>query len=618
MTAPSPINDETNLVTFTILTNGSEISGTYQVRSIEVTKNLNRIPSARFSISDGSPATADFEISDTDDFKPGNEIEIKAGYHSDETTIFKGIIIKHGVRIGENCSPELNVECRDEAVKMTVGRKNATYGDGKTTTTDGDLMKQVIENAGLHASVGGTSEKLKEVIQFYSTDWDFLLTRAQRNSMVVIVDAGAVDVNEPKVSESAVLSLTYGTDILDFQADMDAQTQLSSVTAAGWDPATQAVVTGSSTNPTVNSQGNIDSSTLAGVLSVSDFTLQTNAPLEAADLTAWASAQLQRSWLNRITGHAKFQGNALAAPGATIDVSGVGTRFNGTIYVTGVTHEVANGNWTSDVTFGLDYASFSETPNIVAPLTAGLLPGVNGLQIGTVKQIYEDPDQATRIQVEIAILQAESSLVWARMATFYATNSAGTVFYPEVGDEVILGFVNDDPRYPVILGSMYSKTNVPPVDPDEENTIKAFTTKGGNAITLTDKENEQSVAISTPQKNNVIFSDKEKSIVITDQNSNKVTMSEEGISIEDKNGNSMAMSSSGVTIKSASNLTIEASGNVTIKATGNLDAQATGNATVKGMQATLQADMAAKVTGQQAELSGALNAKISGAMVNIN
>lgn len=618
MAAPSPINDKTNLVTFTILTNDSEISGTYQVRSIEVENSMNRIPTARFTISDGSPALADFVISDSDDFKPGNTVEIKAGYHSDEATIFKGIILKHGVRIGENCSPELNVECRDKSVKMTVARKNATFGDGKTATTDGSLMKKVIEDAGLTASVGTTSEQLKEVIQYYSTDWDFLLMRAERNGMVVIVNDGTVDVNVPKVTGSAVLSITYGTDMLDFQADMDARTQLTSVSAASWDSATQAVISGDSTNPTINTQGNIDSATLADVLGVSNFTLQSNAALTADDLAGWASSQLQRSWLNRITGHAKFQGSSLVLPGTVVEVDGVGARFNGNVYVTGVTHELKEGNWTSDIKFGLNYTAFNETPNIVAPLSSGVLPGVNGLQIGTVKQIFEDPDQETRIQVSIPILQSEATLIWARMATFYATNGAGTVFYPEVGDEVVLGFLNEDPRYPVILGSMYSKTNVTPVDPDEKNTIKAFATKGGNAITFNDEEDKQSIAISTPEKNNVVFSDSEKSIVVTDQNENSITMSDEGITIKDKNNNSIEMASSGITIKSDGDITIQATGNVNLKATGNLDGQATGNATIKGMEATLQGDLSAKVTGQQAELTGSLTAKISGAMVNIN
>ena len=46
--------------------------------------------------------------------------------------------------------------------------------------------------------------------------------------------------------------------------------------------------------------------------------------------------------------------------------------------------------------------------------------------------------------------------VWARMAHVYATEDCGFVFYPEVGDEVVLGFFDDDPTYPVILGSLYS------------------------------------------------------------------------------------------------------------------------------------------------------------------
>ena len=56
-------------------------------------------------------------------------------------------------------------------------------------------------------------------------------------------------------------------------------------------------------------------------------------------------------------------------------------------------------------------------------------------------------------------------------------NQAGIFFYPEVGDEVILGFINDNPDDPIILGSLYNgNSKNPPFSPDEDNSNKAFLT----------------------------------------------------------------------------------------------------------------------------------------------
>ena len=90
-----PNQQNTDLVSFTLLVNGLPVGKEIGVTSIAVNKEVNKIPWAKIIIQDGDVAIEDFEISNQETFKPGNEIEIQAGYHSDESTIFKGIIVKH-------------------------------------------------------------------------------------------------------------------------------------------------------------------------------------------------------------------------------------------------------------------------------------------------------------------------------------------------------------------------------------------------------------------------------------------------------------------------------------------------------------------------------------------
>ena len=84
-----PTQAETDLATFTILSNGQEIGGEVGIDSVFVVKSVNKIPTARIAVFDGSVPREDFEVSSGNLFVPGNEIEIKAGYHSDEETLFK-------------------------------------------------------------------------------------------------------------------------------------------------------------------------------------------------------------------------------------------------------------------------------------------------------------------------------------------------------------------------------------------------------------------------------------------------------------------------------------------------------------------------------------------------
>jgi len=102
-----PSNEPKTAATFTILSGGAAVSRTYNVLSIVVSKEVNRIASAVIVIADGDPSKQTFDISNKADFEPGKEIEIKAGYRADEETIFKGIVIKHGIKMRKNGSLHL-------------------------------------------------------------------------------------------------------------------------------------------------------------------------------------------------------------------------------------------------------------------------------------------------------------------------------------------------------------------------------------------------------------------------------------------------------------------------------------------------------------------------------
>ena len=56
----------------------------------------------------------------------------------------------------------------------------------------------------------------------------------------------------------------------------------------------------------------------------------------------------------------------------------------------------------------------------------------------------DDPDQQGRIQVSLPFLGGENSSYWAPVATMMAGNKAGSWFMPEIGDEVLIAFLQDD------------------------------------------------------------------------------------------------------------------------------------------------------------------------------
>ena len=181
------------------------------------------------------------------------------------------------------------------------------------------------------------------------------------------------------------------------------------------------------------------------------------------------------------------------------------------------------------------------------------MPAVSGLQIGIVKSIADDPDKAFRVNLSVPALADEAAEVWARWAFPDAGNNRGMIFWPEPGDEVVVGFFNDDPRQPVVLGSLYSAKQVPPAPydkPDDKNLARGFFTKAGSEIGFLDDEGKSQVFLRTSAKHEIKLDDDAKAITLADSNGNTITLDDKGI-----------------TIKCAKDLKIDASGNVEIKGT---------------------------------------------------
>lgn len=588
------------LVTYTIKVDGASIPDIIEIKKIKIEQPINRVSKTIISVIDGDAAKETFEVSSSKVFVPGNKISIEVGYDSENKILYKGIITKQSLNISDTDGALLEVECRDEAVKMLVGRKSVTYNKKK----DSEIMSTIIGNySGLKAEVSATKEKWPEQVQYYTTDWDFIMARAEANGMIVTTMEGKVSVFPPDKDKSSVLEITYGDDLFGFNADLDAITQLGAVEASAWDFQNQKVISNTTKN-SFSGAGNLSSKELSKVVGLSDYKVQTTASLKAPDLTNWTKATLVKSDFSKIRGEVKFQGTEKVIPGKYITLSGLGDRFNGDHLISNVRHTIGNGNWITEVTIGLSPIWFTEEPDVTAPPASGLLPGVQGLFNATVKKMYEDPDKQFRILVDIPLFDNKGEGIWARLSNFYSTSGAGAFFLPEVGDEVIVGFLNEDPRFPIILGSLYSSTKHKPyktLSPDQKNSKKAIVSKSGIFIEF-DDENKV-FTIETPSKNTAIFDDKKKEITIKDQHNNSVVMS-----------------SSGINIKSPKNIAIEANQKLTLKGKqGVIIDSSPGDVTIKGTNIKQTANVKLSAKGNaQAELTGGAQTTIKGAMVMIN
>jgi len=558
-----------NVVTYQVLINGQVANPSYELLSMLITREVNRVPSARLVFKDGDPSQSTFALSEANDFVPGTQVIVKLGRDGSNNQAFEGIIVRHAIRVKENGQSELTVDCRDEAVRMTVGRHSKYY----TQVKDSDLFNTLVSNyPNLSCSVPDTSFQHEELVQHHLSDWDFMLLRAEANGMLVSAIDGQVNINPPQTAATPVLQVNFGSSILEFEAEMDVRNQWNNVEARSWDYHNQVLFQAdSSGNPAWTEPGNILASQLAQAINLPNYELHHSGYLQDQELQSWADGMMLRSLLAKICGRAKCTGFAGVNPGDMVTVTGVGGRFNGNVYVTAVKQEVGNGMWDTHIQFGLHPRRYAELfQDIDDRPAAGLAGGIRGLQIGVAVQLQGDPEGQGRIKVKVPMVDNTSQGIWTRVATLDAGSHRGSFFLPEVNDEVIVGFINDDPAQAVLLGMVNSSARPAPQPNTSANNTKGFTSRSGMKILFDD--GETSITIITPGQNQIVLDD-------TKQN----------ISIADQNGNSITMDSTGITLSSSS-------GQVIVNAGTNINLTATVDLTASGATASLTGDTSASIT----------------------
>ena len=314
----------------------------------------------------------------------------------------------------------------------------------------------------------------------------------------------------------------------------------------------------------------------------------------------WADGMALKAGLARYQGSVSFYGSAKVKPGCLIELKGLGKRFNGNMFVGSVTHTIEDNEWLTEAGAGVSPLNITDEPDVVSPTAAGFLPGLQGLHTAVVKKLDGDPQKEYRIQVELPWLDGKSKLLWARVATMYATGGMSTFFLPEPGDEVLVGFMNQDPTHPVVLGSLYGVKHKPPFEFEAKNNTKAIVTR--EKLRIEFDEEKKVITVSTPGKNTLEISDDGKSIRLTDQHKNEIKMD-----------------SGGITLSSSKDIKLTAKGGITMDATSKISGTAKSDISLDGMNVKVQAKVGATVKGNAtAELSASGQTTVKGAMVMIN
>jgi phage baseplate assembly protein gpV len=432
-------------------------------------------------------------------------------------TLFKGIIKSLDKHI-ENSQVVAKIECKDIALRLS---QSSTEAENKNQTFE-DKLTLFTNNLELSDNLSGQDWGEEQITHNNTTvPWDYLIGFLDSIGMMISLRNAAftgIDILSPE--SEAIYMAENGINVFAFTGKLDAEQRRSSITIERWDIENQE---------TSNVNVSQDTSENPHTVRLSETVLQDST------LERIANAIMAKSNIASITGKVSTFGNLIAKSGDYISFNKVNPEIdNQVLLITQEEHIIENGCWKTEYIYGLE-SERSFTQNTTAGVNnthaeIGQSNSINGLQIGIVTQIHEDPNNQFRVKVRIPMLSESGEGVWARLATINASNEMGSYFIPSVNDEVILGCLNNNPDTPIILGSLYSSSKAMPFPITEDNYLKGFVTKEETKIMMDDEK--KSIELSTKNGNTLTISDDLKGFVIEDENSNKIILNDQGITIE--------------------------------------------------------------------------------------
>jgi len=596
-------------VDFAISVDGKELEELVagEVRSIDVTEEIGRLTRVSIVLRNWDTAenTTDEKVQGT--FKVGSALSIRLGYEFDLFNVFDGLIVGAVVRCTPGQVPELEVRARCHGIKLLGTPRFRVWSD----QSDFEAITSLCKDAGLKV-VGKAGFSHPFLVQHRACDWDFVLTRAAALGLQAYVRSGTKEDKQPtlhfaaaETTKKPTASLQLGENILTAEISQDITIATGDATASAWDPQSKELVTvdtaaSAARMPRGDRPKNSALLTHAKLSESRKREAAASTPMDQAELKARTQALVDRGVTDACYGAITCAGDALLRIDSMVKVTGFGKSFDGPHYVTRVRHHLVPGTYTTRLRFG--------TPPVPTPKSDDrtdrnhVLPTMPSLVIGTVES-FEDKDRKQgRVQLRFPWMNADEAPIWARLATPAGGAARGFVFVPEPDDEVLVQFLDGDPRYPVVIGSLWNGVDAPPdtYDP-EKNDRRSIVSRKGHKFVFDDGDDSPGIFIETAAGQQVHVDDTSGSeaIMLKDKTGNKLQMNADGISLTAASGKTIELSAPGGTIKLAANeITSKADTDASFAGGTGLTLESQGQAELKGLNVAIngQISIMAKAT----------------------
>lgn len=336
-----------------------------------------------------------------------------------------------------------------------------------------DLACELVADLGVSVEVEEPGPLWPRVIQHRQSDLGILLEVAERCGLYLTLWGDVLHlITLEGTGEARPLKL--GHSLLEARLEVNGDPACRSVVASGWDPWRAERHEGRANTPRVGRQVAAEVLPLSiggtGERALTNVNAQNDLHAEAL-----AQAELDARLAGEVTLWGVAEGDPRLRPGARVEIEGVAESLSGTYVLTSVTHTIERGK------------GFVSEISSLPPQSREHAAGASAA-LGIVTRI-DDPDSLGRVRVSLPSL-GNVETEWMAVLAHGAGKGKGLVALPEIGDQVLVLFVREDPAQGIVLGGLYG-TNAPPDWGLEGGSVQRyeFLTRGGQKLRLDDSRN---------------------------------------------------------------------------------------------------------------------------------
>ncbi|GAA3816134.1 phage baseplate assembly protein V [Cellulomonas soli] len=256
----------------------------------------------------------------------------------------------------------------------------------------------------------------------------------------------------------------------------------------------------------------------------------------------------------------------------------------------------------------------------IAAIVRHELAAVRVTELAVVEDVHPHAEESDDDNYAVDLVLRGSGLALRRVPV--ATDRIGTVAIPNVGDLVLVAFLQGDVNAPLVIGRVYDDEDRPPTSTTDEVVFRLPLAADDDASVLASIRNHADDAAADPARELVIRMPPKITVRIVDGTVTATAgASELRLDQSGSSGGTVRVSSGSTTVvmDQDGDVTVESSGSVQLTASRDLTLEAGGSLTLKaGTSITADAGTTATVKGAvTAELQGSAGATVQGAFVTV-